>query len=109
MLIVYISLALFIGAIFYLVFFALKTYKDTKPAIENVTETVARIQAKTDQIKSETDQLALRQQEITEDVQYKKEAVQYTVDAAKQMPEPFKNIWLTIKGEKWNLRSRRNG
>lgn len=72
MIIVYISLALFIGSIIYLAFFAFKTFKDSKPTIENVTQTVTRIQAKTDQIKSETDQLAMTQQEITEDVEYKK-------------------------------------
>lgn len=72
MIIVYISLALFIGSIIYLAFFAFKTFKDTKPTIENVNQTVTRIQAKTDQIKSETDQLAMTQQEITEDVEYKK-------------------------------------
>jgi uncharacterized protein YoxC len=104
--IVYISLALFIGSIIYLAFCAFKTFKDSKPTIENVTETVTRIQAKTDQIKSETDQLAMTQQEITEDVQYKKEAVQYTVDVAKEIPEPFKNIWFSIKGDKWKLRNR---
>ncbi|MFP3510903.1 hypothetical protein SB775_14815 [Peribacillus sp. SIMBA_075] len=48
----------------------------------------------------------MTQQEITEDVQYKKEAVQYTVDAAKKTPEPFKNIWFTIKGDKWKLRNK---
>ncbi|MES1040344.1 MULTISPECIES: DUF948 domain-containing protein [Peribacillus] len=106
MIIVYISLALFIGSIIYLAFFAFKTFKGSKPTIENVTETVTRIQAKTDQIKSETDQLAMTQQEITEDVQYKKESVQYTVDAAKEIPEPFKNIWFSIKGDKWKLRNR---
>lgn len=106
MVIVYISLALFIGSIIYLAFFAFKTFKDSKPTIDNVTETVTRIQAKTEQIKSETDQLAMTQQGITEDVQYKKEAVQYTVDAAKQTPEPFKNIWFSIKGDKWKLRNR---
>ncbi|MFJ7676618.1 DUF948 domain-containing protein [Peribacillus sp. NPDC097206] len=109
MIIVYISLALFIGSIIYLAFFAFKTFKDSKPTIDNVNETVARMQAKTDQIKSETDHLAETQQEITEDVQYKKEAVQYTVDAAKQTPQPFKNIWHTIKGEKRTMTSRRNG
>lgn len=109
MIIVYISLALFIGSIIYLAFFAFKTFKDSKPTIDNVTETVTRIQAKTDQIKSETDHLAETQQDITEDVQYKKEAVQYTVNAAKQTPEPFKNIWHTIKGEKRTFTSRRNG
>lgn len=71
-----------------------------------MTETVSRIQAKTDQIKSETDQLAMTQQEITEDVQYKKVAVQYTIGAAKKTPEPFKNIWFTIKGDKWKLRNK---
>ncbi|WHY56464.1 DUF948 domain-containing protein [Peribacillus simplex] len=106
MIIVYISLALFIGSIIYLAFFAFKTFKDSKPTIDNVTETVTRIQAKTDQIKSETDQLAMTQQEISEDVQYKKEAVQYTVDAAKEIPEPFKNIWFSIKGDKWKHRNR---
>ncbi|MDM5210337.1 DUF948 domain-containing protein [Peribacillus sp. NJ4] len=106
MVIVYISLALFIGSIIYLAFFAFKTFKDSKPTIDNVTETVTRIQAKTEQIKSNTDQLAMTQQGITEDVQYKKEAVQYTVDAAKQTPEPFKNIWFSIKGDKWKLRNR---
>ncbi|MFJ7510542.1 DUF948 domain-containing protein [Peribacillus simplex] len=106
MVIVYISLALFIGSIIYLAFFAFKTFKDSKPTIDNVKETVTRIQAKTDQIKSETDQLAMTQHEITEDVQYKKEAVQYTVDSAKEMPEPFKNIWFSIIGDKWKLRNR---
>ncbi|MEY8734949.1 DUF948 domain-containing protein [Peribacillus frigoritolerans] len=106
MIIVYISLALFIGSIIYLALFAFKTFKDSKPTIENVTQTVTRIQAKTDQIKSETDQLAMTQQGITEDVEYKKEAVQYTVKAAKEIPEPFKNIWFSIKGDKWKLRNR---
>ncbi|MGE7761705.1 DUF948 domain-containing protein [Peribacillus sp. NPDC097895] len=106
MIIVYISLALFIGSIIYLAFFAFKTFKESKPTIENVTETVTRIQAKTNQIKSETDQLAMTQHGITEDVQYKKEAVQYTVDAAKQTPEPFKHIWFSIKGDKLKLRNR---
>ncbi|MGE7183828.1 DUF948 domain-containing protein [Peribacillus sp. NPDC006672] len=106
MVIVYISLALFIGSIIYFAFFAFKTFKESKPTIESVAETVSRIQAKTDQIKSETDQLAMTQLEITEDVQYKKEAVLYTVDAAKKTPEPFKNIWFSIKGDKWKLRNK---
>lgn len=109
MIIVWISLGVFVLSLIYLGFFTFKTFKDSKPAIDNVTGTVARLQAEADQIKSETDHLTEVQQGITKDVQYKKEAVQYTVDAAKKTPEPFKDIWLTIKGEKWKVKSRQNG
>ena len=109
MIIVWISLAVFVLSLIYLGVYAFKTFKNSKPAIENVTGTVARLQAEADQIKSETDHLTEVQQGITKDVQYKKESVQYTVDAAKQTPKPFKEIWLTIKGEKWKVRSRQNG
>lgn len=90
MIIVYISLALFIGSIIYLAFFAFKTFKDSKPTIENVTETVTRIQAKTDQIKSETDQLAMTQQEINEDVQYKKRPYNIRLMRLKKSLNPLK-------------------
>ncbi|CAH0344705.1 DUF948 domain-containing protein [Bacillus sp. CECT 9360] len=100
MIIVYLSIALIAGSLIYLAFYAVKTFKDTKPVMNRITKTTAMIQAKTDQIKSETDKLTMTQQEITADVQYKKDTVQGTIQAIKFAPTPFKELWMTVMGNK---------
>jgi uncharacterized protein YoxC len=100
MIIVYLSIALVIGAIIYLSIYAVKTFKDTKPVMNRITETTARIQAKSEQITMETDKLSVTQQGIASDVQFKKNAVQETIDTVKETPQRFKQLWDTIKGKK---------
>jgi uncharacterized protein YoxC len=100
MIIVYASIILVAGSLIYLAISAVKTYKDTKPALASLSETAGRMQAKTQLIKTETDKLTETQQEIAEDMEYKKEVVQYTMDSAKASPESFKQIWKAVKGKK---------
>ncbi|OCA81556.1 hypothetical protein A8F94_22050 [Bacillus sp. FJAT-27225] len=90
--IVYISIAIFVGAIGFLGYSAFKTLKASKPAIDQLNETVARLQRKVDTIKVETTQLTENQQEIMEDIDYKKEAIQYTTEAGKQTVANVKKL-----------------
>lgn len=92
MVIVYISLAVIVGSLGYLGFVAFKTFKEAKPSIENLQETAARMQIKTDAIKKETDKLAANQQHIMTDIEYKKTAVNSVVSSAKQTPVAFKGL-----------------
>ncbi|MDQ0219700.1 DUF948 domain-containing protein [Peribacillus cavernae] len=108
MIIVYLSIALVVGSLIYLAFYAVKTFKDTKPVMNRITKTTAMIQAKTEQLKSETDKLTVTQQEFTSDVQYKKDAVKGTFETVKQTPKPFKEIWQAVKGRKHSQIKRRH-
>ncbi|WP_043932735.1 DUF948 domain-containing protein [Bacillus sp. EB01] len=92
MFIVYVSIAIFLAAICYLGFSAFKTLKASKPAINQLNETIARIQRKVDTIRVETTYLTESQQEIKEDIDYKKEAIQFTTDAGKRTLNTFKKL-----------------
>lgn len=93
LIIVYISLAIFAGALIYLGISAFKIYKDSKPAIQNLTETAARLQKQTENIKIQTTELTAHQKEIQQDIQAKKEKVNHVVVQAKQTPKLFKKLW----------------
>ncbi|WP_174732617.1 DUF948 domain-containing protein [Mesobacillus harenae] len=92
MIIVYLSIALIIGALIYLGITAYKTYKDAKPAIEKLSDTASRVQVQTDTLKVESNKLTENQQQLMNDVDEKKEAVMQTVDAAKQTPKSIKKL-----------------
>lgn len=90
--IVYLSIAAIIVSLAYLGFIAFKTFKATKPAINRLNETVARVQQKADTLKVESDALTKSQQEIMADIDYKKEAVSFTTDAAKDTLATIKKL-----------------
>ncbi|RDU38817.1 DUF948 domain-containing protein [Neobacillus piezotolerans] len=103
--IVYLSIAAVILSLAYLGFAAFKTFKEAKPAINRLNETVARVQQKADTLKVESDQLAKSQQELIADIDYKKEAVTFTADAAKDTLSTFKKLVkirpsIKLKGKK---------
>ncbi|WP_171016708.1 DUF948 domain-containing protein [Pseudalkalibacillus caeni] len=97
MIIVYISIGIVVAALLYLGFSAYNTFKSAKPALNELSETAAKFQKKTEAITEETNRLSKNQQQIKSDIKYKKQAVKYTVDAVKQTPEPFKELWQDIK------------
>ncbi|WP_316568711.1 DUF948 domain-containing protein [Neobacillus sp. YIM B06451] len=90
--IIYLSIGAIILSLAYLGFVAFKTFKESKPAINRLNETIARVQQKADTLKVESDQLTKSQQEIVSDIDYKKEAVSYTTDAAKDTLATFKKL-----------------
>ena len=116
MFIVYISLAVIVGSLGYLGFVAFKTLKAAKPSIDNLQDTAARVQFKTDAIKQETDKLAVNQQLIMTDIEYKKAAVNTVVSSVKQTPVAFKGLLkvkpvaameLKYKVKKWQQNRRK--
>jgi uncharacterized protein YoxC len=116
MVIVYISLAVIFGSLGYLGFVVFKTLKAAKPSIENLQNTAARVQLKSDAIKQETDKLAANQQQLMTDIEYKKAAVDTVVSSVKQTPVAFKGLMkvkpvaaleLTFKVKQWQQRRRK--
>ncbi|WP_051348537.1 DUF948 domain-containing protein [Peribacillus kribbensis] len=99
MIIVYISLAVIVLSLVYLGVYAFKTFKAVKPAIDNMSNTAARLQQKTDTIKVETNQLTEHQQQLMTDIQVKKEAVNLTIQSAKDTPKPLIQLWKRLKPE----------
>ncbi|WP_180954099.1 DUF948 domain-containing protein [Bacillus sp. M6-12] len=97
MIIVYLSILIVVGSLVYLAISAVKTFKATKPILQDVTDTTARIQAKTDSIMQEKDRLLQNQQQITEDIQQKKDVVMGAVEKAKETPKPLKQFWKEAK------------
>lgn len=93
MIIVYLSIAVIVGALIYLGVTAFKTFKDAKPALNKLQETAARLQAKTEGIKQETNKLTANQQMLVSDIEHKKKAFTQVVETAKQTPKPFIYIW----------------
>ncbi|WP_059170348.1 DUF948 domain-containing protein [Bacillus sp. FJAT-27445] len=90
--IVYMSIAVILLSLAYLGYFAFKTFKEAKPAINRLNETVARVQRQADTLKVESSKLADSQHEITADIEYKKQAVSYTVDSAKSTFASLKKL-----------------
>ncbi|RFU70064.1 DUF948 domain-containing protein [Peribacillus saganii] len=106
MVIVYLSVLIVVGSLVYLAISAVRTFKATKPILQDVTDTTARIQAKTDTIMQEKDRLMLNQQQFTEDIQEKKEVVMAVVEKAKETPEPIKQFWKEAKRKPVTANSR---
>ncbi|WP_409297047.1 DUF948 domain-containing protein [Peribacillus sp. SCS-26] len=100
MIIVYISLAVILLSLGYLGYFAFKTFKRVKPAINDLSQTAARMQQRTDTIKVESTQLTEHQQQLMTDIQVKKEAVNSTIQKAKQTPKPVMQLWKKMKPAK---------
>ncbi|PLR96935.1 DUF948 domain-containing protein [Bacillus sp. T33-2] len=90
MIIVYLSLALIAASIGYLGYYAFKTLKAAKPAMDSLSETAARVQAKTATLKVETDKLTENQQQLMSDIEQKKQAFTQTIDKVKQTPKVIK-------------------
>ncbi|WP_052948821.1 DUF948 domain-containing protein [Mesobacillus campisalis] len=116
MIIVYLSLALFIGSVAYLGYSVFKTFKDAKPAINTLNEMTGRFQVKADTLKTETDKLKTSQEELMKDIEGKKKAIQSAVFAVKQTPvmfqqllkvKPVAKLEMKRKARRWNLRHNR--
>jgi uncharacterized protein YoxC len=116
MIIVYLSLALFIGSVAYLGFSAFKTFKDAKPAMNTLNELAGRLQVKADTLKTETEKLKNSQEELMNDIEGKKKAVQSAVFAVKQTPvmlqqllkiKPVAQLEMKRKARLWNMRHNR--
>ncbi|GLB58744.1 DUF948 domain-containing protein [Cytobacillus sp. NCCP-133] len=90
MIIIYVSLALFAASLIFLGIYAIKVYKDAKPAIERLTAVSTVMQLKADQLKSGMDELKTTQQEIKKDIEYKKQTVNLTISAFKDTPKKIK-------------------
>lgn len=115
MIIVYISLAVIVASLVYLGIAAFKIFKETKPTVENMQETAARVQAKTNAIKQETDRLTTNQQHLMTDFEKKKKAVNTLVFSVKQTPAIFKQaikvkpvaeLEQKYKARQWNRKHR---
>jgi uncharacterized protein YoxC len=95
--IVYLSIAIVLVALIMLAVSAMKTFKDTKPAIASINQTVNNIQADMDRVTAETDQLQTTQGEIQADIQKKKSSIMYTVNEAKRTPKVAKEFAKSMK------------
>lgn len=93
MFIVYLSIALIVASLVFLGWYAYKTFKETKPAINEVNHTIVRVQQKTNSIKAETTVLTQNQQELMADIEYKKQAVTSTINEAKQTAASVKHLF----------------
>ncbi|RHW38074.1 DUF948 domain-containing protein [Neobacillus notoginsengisoli] len=93
MILVYVSIAVIVISLGYFGFVAFKTIKAAKPAINQLNETVARVQRKADTLKVESVQLTECQQELVEDINDKKQAVSFTVNAAKRTAKTLAKLW----------------
>lgn len=116
MIIVYLSLALFIGSVAYLGYAAYKTFKEAKPAMNTLNEMAGRLQVRADTLKTETEKLKNSQEELMNDIEGKKKAIQSALFAVKQTPVMFKQLLkikpvakleMKRKARMWNMRHNR--
>ncbi|MGB8460264.1 MAG: hypothetical protein WCE31_01080, partial [Priestia megaterium] len=78
MIIVYISLAVVLASLAYLIYAGVSFNKKIKPTVNSVNATSQHLQNETDHIKEKTNHLKVTQAAIKTDVQYKKDSVKYT-------------------------------
>ncbi len=94
---IYLSIAIVAAALIMLAVSARKTFKETKPAIDSINQTVSSIQADMNRVTAETDQLQTTQGEIQTDIQMKKSSIMYTVNEAKRTPKVAKELARSMK------------
>ncbi|XXM72560.1 DUF948 domain-containing protein [Lysinibacillus sphaericus] len=94
---IYLSIAIVAVALILLAVSAMKTFKETKPAIDSINQTVSNIQADMNRVTAETEQLQTTQGEIQSDIQMKKSSIMYTVNEAKRTPKVAKEFAKSMK------------
>ncbi|MCA1062843.1 DUF948 domain-containing protein [Rossellomorea sp. AcN35-11] len=95
--VVYASIALMVIALVMLGTALMKTVKTTRPVINEMNQTVGRIQAGMDKMTAEANQLQETQGEIQEDIENKKTTINHAVEEAKRTPEVLKGFIYSMK------------
>ncbi|HET7581102.1 MAG TPA: DUF948 domain-containing protein [Bacillales bacterium] len=93
MIIVYLSLALAVLAIIYLIVSALRTFKTMKPSLESVSSTTAKIQDHVEGVQEELNGLTEKAGDFQQNVAEKKLLVQDVIMNVKWTGEEFKSLW----------------
>jgi uncharacterized protein YoxC len=96
-LIIQISVACIAAAFIVLVYFLVKTLISAKASLEQVTETLAHIDAKVDAISQETVKLMHTTQQITDDVQGKMKSVDTLFRSIGQVGESVSQVSASVK------------
>lgn len=93
MIIVYLSIALAVLAIIYLIVSGIRTFKAMKPSLQSVSGTAAKIQDQVEGVQKELNGLKEKTEDFKHEIAEKKLLVQGVITDVKWTGEEFKSLW----------------